>query len=142
MTGRRAGGLTLRCSKLLRAVSLVCLSGCADEIGPDELPECGGPVTLEVTPGTTPAFSWTPRCRLSFLVVELDESGGDLWSILTRGENALAPPVAYGDPPGGAETLTPPVPLTSGTAYRVAVARWTGPEGDDGESVGVETFEP
>lgn len=142
MTGRRAGGPTLRCSKLLRAVSLVCLSGCADEIGPDELPECGGPVTLEVTPGTTPAFSWTPRCRLSFLVVELDESGGDLWSILTRGENALAPPVAYGDPPGGAETLTPPVPLTSGTAYRVAVARWTGPEGDDGESVGVETFEP
>jgi hypothetical protein len=129
-------------SKLLRAVSLVCLSGCGDEIGPDELPECTGPVTLEVTPGTTPTFSWIPRCRLSFLVVELEESGGDLWSILTRGENALAPPVTYGDPPAGAETLTPAAPLTSGTGYRVAVARWTGPDGDDGESVGAETFEP
>jgi hypothetical protein len=129
-------------SKLIRAVSLVCVSGCADDIGPDELPECSGPVTLEVTPGTTPAFSWTPRCRLSFLVVEPDESGTDLWAILTRGENALAPPVTYGDPPPGAETLVPPVPLTSGTAYRVAVARWTGPGGDDGENIGAETFDP
>ena len=132
----------MRASKLLRAVSLVCVSGCADDIGPDELPECSGPVTLEVTSGTTPTFSWTPRCRLSFLVVEPDESGTDLWAILTRGENALAPPVAYGDPLSGAETLVPPVPLTAGTAYRVAVARWTGPGGDDGESIGTETFEP
>jgi hypothetical protein len=132
----------VRASKLLRAVSLVCVSGCADDIGPDELPECSGPVTLEVTPGTTPTFSWTPRCRLSFLVVEPDESGTDLWAILTRGENALAPPVTYGDPPPGAETLVPPVALTSGTAYRVAVARWTGPGGDDGVSIGAETFEP
>jgi hypothetical protein len=129
-------------SRLAAAVALIGLSGCSDEIGPDELPECSGPVTLEVTSGTTPTFSWMPRCRLSFLVVELDEGGSGVWSILTRGENALAPPVTYGDPPPGAETLTPPVPLTSGTAYRVAVARWTGPDGDDGESVGVETFEP
>jgi hypothetical protein len=128
--------------KPLAALGVVWLLGCSDEIGPDELPECAGPITLEVTPGTTPTFSWTPRCRLSFLVVELDESGSDLWSILTRGENALAPPVTYGDPPAGAETLTPPVPLTSRTAYRVAIARWTGPDGDDGENIGAETFEP
>jgi hypothetical protein len=132
----------VRGSKPLAALTLAWLLGCSDEVGPDELPECAGPVTLEVTPGTTPTFSWMPRCRLSFLVVELDESGSDLWSILTRGENALAPPVTYGDPPAGAETLTPPVPLTSGTAYTIAVARWTGPDGDDGESVGAETFEP
>ena len=131
-----------RSSRLAAGVALIGLSGCSDEIGPDELPECSGPVTLEVTSGTTPTFSWTPRCRLSFLVVERDEGGSDVWSILTRGENALAPPVIYGDTPAGAETLTPMVPLTSGTAYRVAVARWIGPEGDDGESVGVETFEP
>jgi hypothetical protein len=132
----------VRASKLLRAVFLVCGSGCADAIGPDELPECSGPVTLEVTPGTPPAFSWTPGCRLFFLVVEPEASGTDLWAILTRGENALAPPVTYGDPPPGAETLVPPVPLTPGTAYRVAVARWTGPGGDDGESIGAESFEP
>ena len=118
------------------------LSGCADDIGPDELPECSDPVTLAVSAGTTPTFSWTPLCRLSFLVVGPDESGTDVWSIITRGENALAPPVTYGDPPAGAETLTPPVPLNSGTAYRVAVARWAGPGDDDLENSGAETFEP
>jgi hypothetical protein len=132
----------VRRPKPLAAFALVSLLGCSDEVGPDELPECAGPVSIEVIPGTTPTFSWTPRCRLSFLVVELDESGGEFWSILTRGENALAPPVIYGEPPGGAETLTPPIPLTSGAAYRVAVARWIGPDGDDGESLGVEAFEP
>jgi hypothetical protein len=132
----------LRASRLAAAITLIGLSGCSDAIGPDELPECSGPVTLEVTSGRTPTFSWTPSCRLSLLVVELDDGGGEVWSVLTRGENALAPPVIYGDTPAGAETLTPMVPLTSGTAYRVAVARWIGPEGDDGESVGVETFEP
>lgn len=131
-----------RSSRLAAAVALIGLSGCSDEIGPDELPECSGPVTLEVTSGETPTFSWTPRCRLSFLVVELDEGGSDVWSILTRGENALAPPVTYADTPAGAETLTSALPLTSGTAYRVDLARWTGPDGDDGESVGVKTFEP
>jgi hypothetical protein len=132
----------VRRSKRVAAFALVWLLGCSDEIGPDELPECAGPVSIEITPGMTPTFSWTPRCRLAFLVVEIDVSGSELWSILTRGENALAPPVTYGDPPAGAETLTPPGPLTSGTAYRVAVARWTGPDGDDGESVGAKTFEP
>jgi hypothetical protein len=132
----------MRRSKPLAALALAWLLGCGDEIGPDELPECAGPVALEVTPGTTPTFSWMPSCRLSFLVVELGEGGGDLWSILTRGENALAPPVTYGDPPAGAETLTPPTPLTSGTGYRVAVARWIGPDGDDGQNLGAETFEP
>jgi hypothetical protein len=131
-----------RSSRLAAAVALFGLSGCSDEIGPDELPECSGPVTLEVASGTTPTFSWTPRCRLSLLVVQLDEGGSEVWSILTRGENALAPPLTYADTPAGAETLTPALPLTSSTTYRVAVARWTGPDGDDGESVGVETFQP
>jgi hypothetical protein len=132
----------LRASKLGCVLALVALSSCGDAIGPDELPECSGPVALEVTPGTTPTFSWTPACRLSFLVVEVDGSDTALWSIISRGENALAPPVAYGDPPAGVETLVPPAPLTSGTGYNVAVARWVGPEGDDGERIGAETFEP
>jgi hypothetical protein len=132
----------LSSSRLLAAGVVVWLSGCADEIGPDELPECSGPVTLTVSPGTIPTFSWTPLCRLSLLVVGPDESGTDVWSIITRGENALAPPVTYGDPPAGAETLTPPLPLNSGTAYRVVVARLVGPGDDDLENSGVETFEP
>ncbi|HEU4955739.1 MAG TPA: hypothetical protein VFT28_14230 [Gemmatimonadales bacterium] len=131
----------MRSSKPLGAVALIGLLGCGDVIGPDELPECSAPVTLEVMPGETPTFSWTPRCRLSSLLVESDD-GTDYWSILTRGENTLAPPVSYGGLPPGAETLAPPIPLTSSTTYRVAVARWTGPEDDDGQTLGAETFEP
>jgi hypothetical protein len=135
-------GSSLRSWSALVAVASMWLSGCSDAIGPDELPECTGPVSLEVTSGDAPTFSWTPSCRLSLLIVETEEDGTAFWSIITRGENALAPPVTYGDPPGGAETLTPPVPLTRGTGYRVAVARWTGPDGDDVVSSGLETFEP
>jgi hypothetical protein len=125
----------------LVAVASMWLLGCSDAIGPDELPECTGPVSLEVTPGDTPTFSWTPSCRLSLLVVETEEDGTTFWSIITRGENALAPPVTYGDPLAGVETLNPPFPLTRGTGYRVTVARWTGPEGDDVVGSGLETFE-
>ena len=137
----RPGNGRSRAARPLGAVCLITLAGCSDAIGPDELPECSGPVTLEVTPGTTPSFSWTPACRLSSLVVEA-VGGTQLWAIITRGENALAPPVSYGDPPAGAETLAPPGQLTSGTAYEVEVERWIGPEGDDGQSVGAKTFEP
>ena len=138
----RPGSGRLRAASPLGAVCLIALAGCSDAIGPDELPECSGPVTLEVTPGTTPSFAWTPACRISSLIVEADDGGTQLWAIITRGENALAPPVIYGDPPAGAETLAPPGPLASGTAYQVRVARWIGPEGDDGQSIGAETFEP
>lgn len=139
---RPGSGSGLRAAKLIGAVGLIVLSACSDAIGPDELPVCAGAVTLEVTPGTTPSFIWTPACRLSSLQIEAEGDGTVLWAILTRGENALAPPVTYADPPAGAETLTPPAPLTSGTAYRVTVTRWVGPEGDDGQNIGAETFEP
>jgi hypothetical protein len=129
-------------AKLLGAIGLAVLPGCSDAIGPDELPVCAGAVTLEVTTETTPGFLWTPACRLSSLLVEAADDGTAVWAIITRGENALAPPVAYGEPPAGAETLMPPAPLTSGSGYRITVARWVGPEGDDGQNIGVESFEP
>ena len=100
------------------------------------------PVTLTITSGTTPTFAWTPRCRLFFLVVEPAESGADLWSIITRSENGLAPPVTYGTVPSGAEETVSPVVLQAGVAYKVAVARWTGPGDDDGETVGGHPFTP
>jgi hypothetical protein len=136
----------MRSSRLRGAVTLLFLLGsgihCSDDTGPGDLPECSGPVTVAVTAGTTPTFSWTPRCRLFFVLVEPDESGTDLWSIITRSENAIAPPVTYGEVPDGAEETDPPIPLESGTAYGVGVARWTGPGDDDGEIIGTATFTP
>jgi hypothetical protein len=136
----------MRCSRLARPVALLCLLGsgvhCSDDTAPSSLPECTGPVTLSVTTGTTPTFSWVPRCQLFFVIVEPAESGSDLWSIITRSENTLAPPVTYGEVPAGAEETDPPVPLEAGTAYKVAVARWTGPGDDDGEAIGMQTFTP
>jgi len=126
--------------------ALLCLLGssvhCSDDTGPEDLTECSGPVTLTVTTGTAPTFSWTPRCRLFFVIVEPAESGADLWSIITRGQNALAPPVTYGEVPTSAEETNPPVALQAGSAYKVAVARWTGPGDDDGETIGVQPFAP
>jgi hypothetical protein len=136
----------MRWLRRVRAVGLLCLLGgsvqCSDHTGPEDLAECSGPVTLTITSGTAPTFSWTPRCRLFFLIVEPAESGADLWSIITRSENGLAPPVEYGALPRGAEETVPPAALQAGVAYKVAVARWTGPGDDDGETVGVHPFTP
>jgi hypothetical protein len=35
------------------------------------LPDCTGPVSIEVSSGTSPTFEWSPACRLFFLYVEL-----------------------------------------------------------------------
>ena len=114
---------------------------CSDDSGPEEVAECSGPVAVTVTAGAVPSFSWTPRCSLFFLLVEPAESGSDVWSVITRSENGLVPPVRYGQVPPGAEELEPDTPLESGTEYDV-VARWTGPGDDDGEAIGTGTFTP
>src|SRR5215207_10797223 len=108
------------------AVVMAC-GGDDGPSGPEDLPECSGPVTVTATTGPTPTFSWAPRCRLFLLIVEPAESGADQWLILTRSENALAPPVTYGDVPASAEETAPPMPLEAGTAYKVGMYRWTGP---------------
>jgi hypothetical protein len=110
--------------------------------GPEDLPECSGPVTVTATTGPTPTFSWTPRCRVLGLIVETAESGHDHWLILTPSENALVPPVTFGDVPARAEETTPPEPLEADTAYNVGVWRWIGPGHDDGEVIGFQTFTP
>ena len=120
----------------------VGLAACSsDPTSPGEIvPECTGPVSIEVSSGTMPTFDWTPACRLFFLIVEL--GADDQWLVITDGTNAIAPPVRYGVLPTGARQRDPATPLEAGQTYDVNVARWTGPGPEDGVLIGSEFFTP
>ena len=102
--------------------------------------ECTGPVTIDVSSGTSPTFDWSPACRLFFLIVELEAD--DYWLVITDSTNAIAPPVRYGVLPAGARQRDPATPLEVGQTYDVNVARWTGPGPEDGVLIGSEFFTP
>lgn len=125
-------------------VIAVMAIGCSD--GPSgagsPVPECTGPVSVTVGAGTAPRFTWTPACRVFFLLVEPAAAGTDLWSIISDGANVIAPPVTYGVVPSGVTESDSPTPLVGGTAYEVYLFRWTGPGSQDGELVGSSTFTP
>lgn len=124
-------------------VAATCAVGCrAGVTDPGNLETCSDDVSVTVSAGTTPTFAWSPACRLFFLIVEPATSGADLWSIMTPGENALVPPVVYGRAPAFATELTGATALRAGVAYKVALARHTGPDGDDGVIIAMQTFTP
>lgn len=132
--------------KAVLAFALLTASGCgSDSSGPNTAaqPECTGPVTVSVSSGATPTFSWVPACRLFFVNVEPTASGADQWNAISDSVNAIATPVQYGVVPAAARQLTPSVtPLVSGTSYTVYVFRWTGPGRQDGVPIGSAPFTP
>lgn len=90
-------------------------------IGRDEpVIDCGPDVTsvaVTVSGGLTPGIDWSPRCRVSLLLIE--EEAHDMWSL--RGgeeENRVAPPITYGVTPNGLSG-GPAEPLVSGHTYEV-----------------------
>jgi len=106
------------------------------------LADCPSEVTISVSGGTEPTFSWTPACRLFWMNTELADAFTDQWSIICRGSNAIEPPVQYGVVPAGATQSTAPEALVAGVLYKVAVGRFTGPGEEDGEIIGIQTFTP
>ena len=120
------------------ALALSC--GC-DSTAPVDLEDCPAAVTVAVGSGTTPTFSWQPTCRLGFLIVETAD-GSDLWLVITEGENGISPPVVYGAVPAGATQPASAGTLQPGTAYKVALRRFTGPEDDFGDLIAVQEFTP
>lgn len=83
---------------------------------------CTGNVTVSVSSGTTPVFTWTPQCVIDHLLVEPTASGiGDRWSFTG---NATSP-VTYGVLPAGAHQTGPAQPLFSGSEYRVILEHST-----------------
>jgi hypothetical protein len=122
---------------------MACWLGCADDpLDAESLEDCPATVTIIGGAGTTPSFSWQPTCRPFFVNVEPALSGTDLWTIISLGQNGIAPPVVYGQVPSGATELTARTALQARTAYKVAVARFTGSSDDDGEVIGIQAFMP
>lgn len=120
-----------RCRRLVMSTAVVIAgSGCrGDSTRPDQRPEClVGGVTLNVGPGTTPEFSWTPVCGVASLSVDEVEpppppgARRRFWEV-SASQPALHPPVRYGTPPNGSsdEIVVPPAPLEAGHTYRVTV---------------------
>ena len=127
--------------KLCWIAVVAALACSSDPAGPDtSLPECTGPVTVEVSSGTSPTFDWSPECRLFLVLVELGAT--DQWIVVSEGENAIAPPVRYGVVPDGAVEQELAIPLVAGQAYDVNLFRWTGPGGEDGELIASRDFTP
>ena len=110
---------------LLLATAALALPGCGDDddpAGPDgTLAPCTGDVTVSVSAGTTPTFTWTPACTVRALLVEEDAS--DRWFILATGTAGIAPGVVYGTVPAGASQDEPALPLTAGVAHDVVLFR-------------------
>ena len=127
----------------LAAVSCAMVLGCSsDETNPSDAPPvCTGPVTIAVSSGTSPSFSWTPACHLFFVNVELGAT--DQWTIISDSTNAIAPPVRYGIVPAGAQQSSSDVtPLQAGQTYDVNLAYWSGPGAQDGTLIGSQDFTP
>ena len=130
-------------TSLLLAVSCAMVLACSSDSNDpgDAAPACTGPVTIAVSSGTSPTFSWTPACRLFFVNVELGAT--DQWSIISDSTNAIAPPVQYGVVPAGAQQSTSEVtPLVPGQTYEVNLFYWTGPGAQDGTFIGSLDFTP
>ena len=124
----------------LALIAAACKPDSADPNAPQVA--CTGIVSVQVTSGTTPTFSWTPACKLFFVLVEPSNSGADLWSVISDSTNAIASPVVYGTTPSGAVQADAPTPLVAGQVYKVILFRWTGPGKQDGVLIGTANFTP
>jgi hypothetical protein len=129
-------------SRALRTLTAACVLAsvaCGDDDSTG-LPagNCTTDVTISVSAGTTPTFTWSPACRVTALLVEV-EAGGDVWYIEATGAQGIASGVVYGTEPAGAEEDQPAIPLVAGETYDVLVAR-----GDlaNLELAGMATFTP
>jgi hypothetical protein len=104
-------------------------------------------VTVEVSAGTTPRFSWQPSCGMASVQVWATETSSDGWVLYSGNyawENPLPSGLQYGQVPPKGLAPAPPVSLRRGIEYRVAVYRWIGDPGGLGSLFerGSATFRP
>jgi len=104
-------------------------------------------VTVLVSSGTSPRFTWDPSCGMASVQVWATESSSDGWVLYSgsyASENPLPSGLRYGEvPPKGLQPADPS-PLRRGIEYRVAVYRWLGEPGGPGGLFerGNTTFRP
>jgi hypothetical protein len=81
-----------------------------------------GGVTVSVSGGMAPTFSWTPDSAIGRLVVEQGDK--ELWGTETEGTNTYRSPIRYGVHPPDALEDVPADPLVVGQTYKVSLFRW------------------
>jgi hypothetical protein len=137
--------INMRIISSIFTISIIIFLSCSKDnssTNPEEIPDCSGEVEISVNTGTIPIFSWTPECKIFFLLVEPAESGTDLWSIITEGSNSISPGVKYGEVPEGAHERFGPVELVTGNEYKVVLYHYTGPDPQDVSLIGIKNFVP
>lgn len=98
-------------------------------------------VTISVSSGMAPTFSWTPDVPIGRLVVEQGEK--ELWGTETEGTDTYHSPIRYGVHPPDALEDVPADPLVAGQTYTVALYRWIRfAEPESLEFVGSQEFSP
>ena len=127
---------------VLCGFSILAASSCSgtDAISAEDLPGCSGPVSISVSTGTTPTFSWTPACKVYFLDIGVVDTNQEIWAVGNfDAKNTIAPGVKFGVTPAGTRLIEGPVPLQSGKAYSIFIAFYNNGVETDG---GRLTFTP
>ena len=125
------------------AFALWLLAGCGGETGTNAPPppsECTQMVTVSVSQGTAPTFSWTPDCTIGRLIVE--QADQETWGTETFGANSYRSPIHYGVHPPGSVEQQPPIALIAGNTYRVSLFRWIDAATESLQVLGVANFTP
>jgi hypothetical protein len=98
--------------------------GDKSSVNPDAAADrCSGAITVTVSSGAAPAFSWSPACKATNLtVIRADAPATDpaIWAV-GREPNQFGPGVQYGVAPAGSVVFVAPAPLQKGVRYQVAV---------------------
>lgn len=100
-------------------------------------------VTVSVSTGMAPTFSWTPDSGIGRLIVE--EGDQEMWGTETEGTNTYHSPIRYGVyPPGTLEEQLEEManPLVAGRTYKVSLFRWISFEPESLQFVGAQEFIP
>ncbi len=88
-----------------------------------------GNITITVSGGTNPQYSWSGGNVFSVTVVRTSAPTVPVWGIATAGVDNIASAVTHGTTPSGAiQTFSTETTLSGGVQYRVSVARIAGSE--------------
>jgi hypothetical protein len=108
---------------LLGTLCLAILACNSDSTTP--LPACTSPVTVSVSSGPTPQFSWSPACAVSQLIVFTPPALGaaeTVWWYISSPTADIRPPVQFGATPAGASEITAAQPLGPDRNFSVVVS--------------------
>jgi hypothetical protein len=98
--------------------ALVALLAACEDDGLEPPRECTGPMSLTVSSGTPPQFTWTVACAVGRVVVH--DATSVVWDVRSAPPRILSP-VRYGVRPSGSTEEHAPEALNAGETYHVEV---------------------